>query len=419
MAKSKKRIFISAFLTKYMEVKIIGQGGNSTVYEVIDEDNNKYALKLLNKKISTENLKRFKNEINFCEKSDNSNLIKIIDNGTYEENGELLMFYVMPIYSYSLRELMKQGIDDSKKLDYFNQILEGVKFLHNRNNFHRDIKPENILYDEKFDKLVVSDLGISHFNTDDLYTIIETKESSRLANFQYAAPEQREKNEIIDHRADIYSLGLILNEFFTGHLPHGTNYKKIGSINKEYEFLDSIIDEMLRQDKNERPNKIEDIQHMINVKLKLNKENKKIEELKQIKIEESEEKDILILDPPRLIDVIYDEEASRLKFTLSTPVNQKWVDCIKMSNRSSLLGYGVEVFRFEREFASVQLPIHSIDYSQKIIDYFKEWINLANAYYPNIIKKERKKAQEEKEQEIKTEILKREKIASVMNNIKI
>ena len=304
MAKSKKRIFISAFLTKYMEVKIIGQGGNSTVYEVIDEDNNKYALKLLNKKISTENLKRFKNEINFCEKSDNSNLIKIIDNGTYEENGELLMFYVMPIYSYSLRELMKQGIDDSKKLDYFNQILEGVKFLHNRNNFHRDIKPENILYDEKFDKLVVSDLGISHFNTDDLYTIIETKESSRLANFQYAAPEQREKNEIIDHRADIYSLGLILNEFFTGHLPHGTNYKKIGSINKEYEFLDSIIDEMLRQDKNERPNKIEDIQHMINVKLKLNKENKKIEELKQIKIEESEEKDILILDPPRLIDVI-------------------------------------------------------------------------------------------------------------------
>ena len=59
----------------------------------------------------------------------------------------------------------------------------------------------------------MADLGISHFNKDDLYTIIETKVGSRMANFQYAAPEQKEKGALVDHRADIY--GHIISEYYS------------------------------------------------------------------------------------------------------------------------------------------------------------------------------------------------------------
>ncbi len=225
MPKRTKYEFTSSFLNTYKEVEVIGEGGNSTVFKVIDDENKEYALKLLNKKIDKENKKRYKNEINYCLKSNHENIMNVIDNGIFESNNEKYMFYVMPIYYENLRNMMTRKISNEDKLKYFNQILEGIKYFHNGKNYHRDIKPENILFDKAKNIIVVADFGISHFNENELYTVVETKAGSRMANFQYAAPEQKEKNAIVDHRADIYALGLILNELFTGHIPVGTSSK--------------------------------------------------------------------------------------------------------------------------------------------------------------------------------------------------
>lgn len=419
MARQAKKVFYSSFLVTYKEVKQIGQGGNSTVYEVINEEEEKFALKLLNKNIDNDGKKRFKNEINFCTKSNNKNLIKIIDNGIYELNGINTMFYVMPLYSMNLRELMKKGIPDDKKIDYFNQILEGVKFLHKDNNYHRDLKPENILYDEKNDNLIVSDLGISHFNKNDLYTIVETKTTSRMANFAYAAPEQKIKGALVDQRSDIYALGLILNELFTGCVPYGTKHKKIKDVKPDYYFLDTIVDWMISQEKEDRPENIESIQGFMNVKIQLaNKENE-IQKLKEIKYEESEEKDIIILDPPRVVAAEYIESSGRLRFTLNVPINDTWVDCIRRSDRTEILSYSLDYFRFEGKYASIQVNIKDLDFVQKIIDYFKEWIKKANLMYPKVVMRQRELARIAKEKEIKDEILKKEKISTAMNELKI
>ena len=118
-----------------------------------------------------------------------------------------------------------------------------------------------------------------------------------MANFQYAAPEQKEKGALVDHRADIYALGLILNELFTGHVPYGSSYKKIGDVASEYSFLDDVVELMIKQIKEDRPNDIETVQFEINSRIELDKTNKEIRRLKEIEIKESEEKDILILDP--------------------------------------------------------------------------------------------------------------------------
>ncbi len=418
MGKREKYTFVSTYLNEYKEIEIIGEGGNSTVYKVVDSSGNEFALKLLNKKYDKESIKRFKNEMDYCFKNSHSNIIKVVDNGIFNIGDESFMFYVMPLYKKSLRKMMDEEIQHDLILDYFNMILEAIKYFHKGNNFHRDIKPENILYDDIENKLVVSDFGISHFCKEDLYTIVETKSSSRMANFQYASPEQRVKGGIVDSKSDIYALGLILNEMFTHQVPNGSSYKKIGDINSDYSFLDEIVDNMIKQNKEERIKDIETIQYEIKVKFELFNRNKEINKLKEIKILESEENDILILDPPKLIEVTYDEYESRLRFKLSHPINDIWVNSITSSSWGGVWGYELEDFWFEEEYASVPMSVNSLDSAQKVIDNFKGWIDNANRGYPIKIRTKRDMEKRQKEQEIRNEILRKEKIAKATSGFK-
>ena len=102
--------------------------------------------------------------------------------------------------------LLSQGIQPEKALMYFSQLLDGVVAAQLLEVVHRDLKPENILFDERNNKLLVTDFGIAQFKEEDLYTAVETKETDRLANFQYAAPEQRIRGGKVDHRAVILLL---------------------------------------------------------------------------------------------------------------------------------------------------------------------------------------------------------------------
>jgi len=84
----------------------------------------------------------------------------------------------------------------------------------------------------------VADFGIAHFTRDVLIESVKTSDGARLCNFTYAAPEQRQRGASVDHRADIYALGLILNELFTTKIPLGADYVKIRDVALEFEWLD-------------------------------------------------------------------------------------------------------------------------------------------------------------------------------------
>ena len=85
-----------------------------------------------------------------------------------------------------------------------------------------------MLYDATNDRVVLCDFGIAHFTDEQRYTSTETQPGTRLANFQYSAPEQRNPGANVDHRADIYALGLILNEFFTDMFLMEPDLKPLG-----------------------------------------------------------------------------------------------------------------------------------------------------------------------------------------------
>ena len=169
----------------------------------------------------------------------------------------------MPFYDSSLRKLISAGLKPEDIIRLFIQLLDGVEAAHLQDIVHRDLKPENILYKTADAQLALADFGIARFTEDELYTAVETKAQDRLANFQYAAPEQRVRGRNVDYRADIYAMGLILNEMFTHEIPQGTGYKTISSISPEYSYLDEVVEKMIRQNPDERFNSIEEVKTLI------------------------------------------------------------------------------------------------------------------------------------------------------------
>lgn len=405
------------FLEEYRIIEHIADGGNSKVFKVEDSTGNKYALKLLNKDISSEKMKRFKNEIGFCIKTTHPNIIKIIDNGITDDKTQ--MFYIMPYYDKTLRKYIDEEHSKEEKIQMFIKILEGVNYFHKKDIIHRDIKPENILISDEDNIPIISDFGIAHFCEDDMVTQIETRVGSRMANFQYASPEQREKGGVITKKSDIYALGLIFNELFTKKIPFGNSYIKVVDVDEKLYFLDNVIDKMISQNPRNRFDCIDDIIHEINALITINEKDEEIKRLKEIKYEESEETDILILEPPKLIDFKYNDDIGKLFLYLDKNVNEEWVNCITKGSYGELLGYGPERFRFENNIAMVNLSPSGLNNLQQIINYFKSWVKNANTHYSIQVTNRRRNEKQRKENEIQNRIKRHESVKKALENIHI
>ena len=257
MGKSPRRRYETA-LRSYEVVDQIGQGGSGRVFKVVSEDKSVFAIKVFDPSLrSKSRLKRFRNELDFCRKASHTNIVRVLDHGLEGEDSS--PFFVMPFYPATLRTILNASVPPEQALEYFAQILGGVESAHDAGIWHRDLKPENLLVDPESQTLVVSDFGIAHFQEESLLTAVETRAEERLANFLYAAPEQRLRGRPVDQRADIFALGLILNELFTGSVPHGTGYQSIASRASHFGHLDALVEAMIRQSPDDRPQTIADV----------------------------------------------------------------------------------------------------------------------------------------------------------------
>lgn len=223
------------------------QGGSGLVRKA-QANGQDFAIKFLKKPEETKNIAsdkivRFKKELSYCKNTRNKYIVHIIADGEFE--GQL--YYIMPLYPKTLKDVISNEKNPEVLINYIFQLCHAVEFIHNEEIIHRDIKPENILIDR--DNLVLADFGIAHFRDSSL-----THKNELVANRNYAAPEQRIKNNAnnIDKSADIYALGLIINECFTKEIPTGSNYKKISDSYPLYNELDILISNMIKQEANAR-----------------------------------------------------------------------------------------------------------------------------------------------------------------------
>jgi serine/threonine protein kinase len=248
----------------YTALETLGNGGAGTVFKVEDENGMPWAIKVLNPNTASEDkIKRFRIELAFCQQNTHPNIVKSYDSGFHKMAEREMPFYVMRYCSGTLRTLMKAGLAPEVAVSRFNDLLDGLQEAHSKKIWHRDLKPENILYDSGNDRLMLADFGIAHFSEEFLVAHVETRDNFHMGNFQYAAPEQREHNGIVDHRTDIFSLGLILNEMFTGKLALGHGYPTIASVAPSYAYLDTIVTKMLHTRLDLRPQNISEIKQLL------------------------------------------------------------------------------------------------------------------------------------------------------------
>ena len=416
MAKKKKeQVFQSTFNT-YHYVAPIGSGGSGIVVRVEDESNDTFALKYLNPdRISSDKLKRFKNELNFCEKNENKNIIKVLDRGHIDLKSKKCPFYVMGYYPETLRTLMKKKISPTDVLPFFSQILDGIEAAHYHNIWHRDIKPENILFDSTTNTPLIADFGIAHFEEDFLHTAVVTNAKDRLANFQYAAPEQKDLQGNVDHRADIYALGMILNEMFTGKLPQGTKFQKIGDVSPEHAYLDSLIDLMLDQNSDQRPQDIASIKKELIAHKNAFVSEQKLSQLKKTVVPKYESDDPLVNNPVSLVG--FDYQDGLLIFKLNQRVNQDWVNIFKNpGNSSSIVGYGSQTFAFNGDQATKRVEERL---AQQIVNHFKNYLNLANKSYRDFVQRNLQEEERQEREQLEAEIAEEKKRRRILNNLKI
>lgn len=199
-------------------IKCLGRGGMGVVYKARQKTLNRLvALKLLAPERSNDAkfAARFEKEAQALAALNHPHIVTIHDFGQAGGYFYLLMEYVDGV---NLRQAMQAGrFTPEQALAIVPPVCEALQYAHEHGIVHRDIKPENLLLD-KTGRVKIADFGIAKM----IGATAENGGESLSQPFgtpAYAAPEQSSDTSHVDHRADIYSLGVILYELLTGELP--------------------------------------------------------------------------------------------------------------------------------------------------------------------------------------------------------
>ncbi len=400
---------------EYTVGRQLGQGGAGTVFEARSTDGATVAVKLLRPNLPIEKTKRFKNEIAFCQGNWHQGIVRVLDHGVFDEN-EKRLFYVMPLYAGTFRTFIAAEKASEKLVLGITKILDAVEAAHLRGCYHRDIKPENILVDISGTQFVVSDFGVAHFEEEDLITPVETLHADRLANFQYAAPEQRVRGGAVDHRADIFALGLILNEAFTKLVPHGAGYTRIQSVYPELGYLDEVADKMMQQNPSNRYQSVAEVKGDLLTKGKIAISFQKVNSIQKSIIPEFDVSDNpLVSDPVKVIDV--DHDGKNLVCRLNHSIPDDWQKTFYNRGANSWTSmHAPNMVSFHSNRLNIQTPIEQASQAKGLID---QWINGTNQVYRELLQEQQRKESSRKRRELEAEAEFERKRQAFLKQIKV
>lgn len=208
---------------QYQVVERLGEGGMGKVYKVFDPIMNRYAaVKMIKVDVPEGERRRFRQEARLCGTFTHPNLVRTLEVGTLREQG--LFWFAMEYLEGAdlLAMLHRQQFFDFEQLrDIFRQTLDALTHVHARKFVHGDIKPANIfvatdVYDPNLRLVKLIDFGVAR----DLSDPTPTETKRIMGDPFYMPPEQTIPGGPIDHRADIYALGMTFYELVTaGHHP--------------------------------------------------------------------------------------------------------------------------------------------------------------------------------------------------------
>ena len=259
---------------RYELVAQQGSGGMSVIYKALDRMLGRMvAIKILRPNLTKDPafLAKFQQEARSVAMMSHPNIVTVHDVGS---DGSTHYIVMEMIEGNDLKKLIKahDGLPFDKALDYGVQICAGLGFAHRSQLVHADVKPQNILINRE-GVLKVTDFGIAQAYTD---TMPQTRSEVVWGSPHYFAPEQA-KGEKPSPAADVYSIGIVLFEMFSGRLPYvGSSQRELalahiqGDIPRVKDFkpelpadLSNVIAKVMSKRPNDRYKHADQLGHIL------------------------------------------------------------------------------------------------------------------------------------------------------------
>lgn len=202
-------------------VELIGAGGMGAVYKARQKGLDRWvALKILPEEFGHDSkfALRFTREVRALARLNHPNIVSVHE---FNHVGKTYYFLMEYVDGPTLRDVVRQHqLRPEQALAIVPHLCDALQYAHDHGVVHRDIKPENILL-TKDGRVKIADFGLSRLLGSDSQQDALTGTHQVMGTPRYMAPEQLEGAHRVDHRADIYSLGVVFYEMLTGELPIG------------------------------------------------------------------------------------------------------------------------------------------------------------------------------------------------------
>ncbi|HHH29213.1 MAG TPA: serine/threonine protein kinase [Polyangiaceae bacterium] len=207
---------------KYRIEKLIGRGGMGAVFRAVNERIRKpVALKILYRgwDSGSESERRFMREARVASSLGHPNIVEVFDLGHLDDGKPFQVMELLEGQSLAQRIQTEGAIAQEDAVDISEQILSALEAAHERGVIHRDLKPENVYLVERRGVTIAKllDFGVSKMISDQTMSLTMT--GVVVGTPYYLSPEQARGDRDIDHRVDLWSMGVLMYESLTGVLP--------------------------------------------------------------------------------------------------------------------------------------------------------------------------------------------------------
>jgi len=251
-------------------LSLLGKGGMGSVYLGRQISlKREVAIKVLPDGLSKDEnfISRFDREADTMASLSHSNIVQIFAKGS---DGDTYYFVMEVVEGKSLDVLIKKGsLSFEKKIRILIEVCKGLSYAHKKGVIHRDIKPANILIGED-EEVKISDFGLARILFSSVGRGLQggdyqnlTTTNMAVGTLRYMAPEQKSDSKRVDHRADIFSLGVMAYEMFTGRDPSG-RFPLPSEVDPTLDRrLDALVDKALQSNPEDRIESVDEIKKIL------------------------------------------------------------------------------------------------------------------------------------------------------------
>ena len=261
---------------RFRVVRLLGKGGMGTVYEAEHTFIKKrVALKMLRPEITSnpEAVERFRREALATSTIGHDNIVTIDDFGILDDGQVYLTMEFLPGAPLN-QVLLKEIMPVSRVLELILQVCQGLAAAHELNIVHRDMKPENVFLVEDGGRVKILDFGIAKVTGSGDSTNL-TKTGAIFGTPNYMAPEQA-LGKKVDHRADIYAVGIMLYRCLSGRVPFVGNSARVLlghaalppaplELSPDLEPLERLVMDLLFKGYHQRPECASDVRRRLHL----------------------------------------------------------------------------------------------------------------------------------------------------------